>query len=57
MATNIGSLATTFIARTKPFESGVHRANRSMKGMRTQTMAVSASLKRMATTAIATIGA
>lgn len=57
MATNIGSLATTFIARTKPFESGMHRANRSMKGMRTQTMAVSASLKRMARTAIATIGA
>ena len=57
MATNIGSLATTFIARTKPFESGVHRANRSMKGMRNQTMAVSASLKSMARTAIATIGA
>ena len=57
MATNIGSLATTFIARTKPFESGVHRANRSMKGMRNQTMAVSASLKNMARTAIATIGA
>lgn len=57
MATNIGSLATTFIARTKPFESGVHRANRSMKGMRSQTMAVSASLRRMASTAIATIGA
>ena len=57
MATNIGSLATTFIARTKPFESGVHRANRSMKGMRNQTMAVSASLKRMASTAIAAIGA
>lgn len=57
MATNIGSLATTFIARTKPFESGVHRANRSLNGMRSNAASVSSTLKGMAKTALVTIGA
>lgn len=30
---NIGSIATTFVAKTKPFESGVNRVNKSLRGM------------------------
>lgn len=33
MALSIGSIATTFVAKTKPFESGVKRASASVKKM------------------------
>ena len=33
MALSIGSIATTFVAKTKPFESGVKRASASVKQM------------------------
>jgi tape measure domain-containing protein len=33
MALSIGSIATTFVARTKPFEAGVGRVNKSLRGM------------------------
>ena len=47
---NIGSIATTFVAKTKPFESGVNRVNKSLRGMsggfRRQTANAGAVFKR-----------
>jgi tape measure domain-containing protein len=47
---NIGSIATTFVAKTKPFESGVNRVNKSLRGMsggfRRQTASAGAVFKR-----------
>lgn len=56
MALSIGSIATTFVAKTKPFESGVKRASDSVKRMgsdvQTAGMKASAAFKRFGNSVI-----
>jgi len=60
MALSIGSIATTFVAKTKPFEAGVNRVNRSLGGMSQKfsrhTMSASESFKLFSSSVIRQVG-